>query len=108
MERITRRSADGKLYAKHTHAQVLSRLAEYEDAEEQGRLFVIPCKLGNTLYRIIENRPSRERPLGAVFVRPITLNKNNFCRIVLGGEFGKTVFLTREEAEDALEGGEFG
>ena len=35
------------------------------------------------------------------------LNQNTFWRIVFGCEFGKTVFLTREEAEQALNGSEF-
>lgn len=31
-----------------------NRLAEYEDLEEQGRLLILPCKEGDTIYRIVK------------------------------------------------------
>lgn len=83
--------------------QVWERLKVYEEAEEQGRLAVLPCKVGDTVYRIC-----REYKQGNPFIRAVTFNRNNFWRIVFGGEFGKTVFLTREEAETALRGGSDG
>lgn len=105
MERITQRRSDGILSANGSYADVLECLAKYEDADEQGRLIILPCKVGDTVYRIVKNRKSKERPKGAIYIRTITLTENNFSRTVLGGEFGKSVFLTYEDAEDALEGG---
>ena len=35
---------------------VIDRLAEYEDLEEQGRLISLPCKVGNTVYRYVEKK----------------------------------------------------
>lgn len=32
---------------------IIDKLAEYETAEEEGRLFVLPCKIGTPVYRII-------------------------------------------------------
>lgn len=32
----------------------LSKLRYYEDAEEQGRLLILPCKEGDTIYRIVK------------------------------------------------------
>lgn len=32
--------------------RAIDKLAEYEDMEEQGRLVKLPCKVGDTLYRI--------------------------------------------------------
>lgn len=80
--------------------KVWERLKHYEDLQEQGRLILLPCKVGDTLYRI-----QHEYKSGNPFIRAVTFNHNNFWRIVYGGEFGKTVFLTREEAETALKGG---
>lgn len=58
---------------------------------------VLPCSLGTTLYRVCEERLGRKP-----FIRVVRFDRNNFARIVLDGEIGKTVFLTREEAEAAL------
>lgn len=32
--------------------EVASRLGTYEDAEEEGRLFVVPCKPGDLIYEV--------------------------------------------------------
>ena len=32
------------------HANYIDKLAAYEDAEEQGRLVILPCKVGDTVY----------------------------------------------------------
>ena len=31
--------------------QIITRLANYEDLEEQGRLIKLPCKVGDTIYK---------------------------------------------------------
>lgn len=33
--------------------ECVKKLAEYEIAEEEGRLVVLPCKIGQTVYKII-------------------------------------------------------
>ena len=35
---------------------IIDKLAEYEDLEEQGRLIKLPCKVGNTVYRYVEEK----------------------------------------------------
>ena len=35
---------------------VYRKLKEYEDLEEQGRLIKLPCKVGNTVYRYVEEK----------------------------------------------------
>ena len=84
---------------------ILNRLAELEDKIEQGTLVDLPCKVGDTVYRI------RKKPYKAVlerFVVSITLclnYKGQFeWRLFTTTEdtLGKTVFLTREEAEAKL------
>lgn len=61
------------------------RLKRYEDAEQEGRLVVLPCKVGDTVYAINHGKIDE-----ATFI---------------GDAFGKTIFLTRKEAEAALKGG---
>ena len=66
MERLTRRSANGTcVYAtpsgepvkwEDNRHNVLQKLADYEDLEEQGRLIKLPCKVGNTVYRYVEEK----------------------------------------------------
>ena len=58
---------------------------------------VLPCKLGTTLYRVCEEGRGRKP-----FIRVVAFNRTNFARIVLDNEVGRTVFLTRAEAEAAL------
>ena len=74
-------------------------------AEQDGRLVVLPCKAGTLIY--IGSRPAiitqffgyvRERYFHAVFC-----DENKGIDIPFE-ELGKTVFLTREEAEAALKG----
>ena len=76
-------------------------------AEKDGRMVMLPCKAGSLIY--VGRRPAiitrffgyvRERYFYAVFC-----DENKGIDIPFE-ELGKTVFLTREEAEAALKGGE--
>ena len=78
--------------------QCFEKLAEYEDLEEQGLLLRLPCKVGDKVYQIHTLPKSNRKVLAEViadefFITLCTLEKR----------FGKTVFLTKEEAESALE-----
>lgn len=63
--------------------------------KDRSRFVELPCKIGTELFRI-------KRINGKPFITNTRLNVNNFWRIVIQGEFGKTVFLSCEEAEQAL------
>lgn len=91
--------------------EVLEKLAEYEDLEEQGKLLKLHCSVGDMVYVIsddcdygfgechtkmlCENCEYRNLHIeGEIFsLSQIALRMN---------DFGKTVFLTRQEAEDKL------
>ena len=79
-------------------AELRARLAYYEDMEEQGRLVVLPCKVGDTVYRVFA--PEGREP---VISSHTLMSVDYIVRWI--DKFGKTVFLTREEAEQALKGG---
>ena len=80
-------------------------LRDLLQAEQDGRLVVLPCKAGSLIY--VGRKPAiitrffgyvRERYFHAVFC-----DENKGIDIPFE-ELGKTVFLTREEAEAALAG----
>lgn len=82
--------------------RAISRLKSYEDAEEQGLLVRLPCKVGDTVWRICGRRGKKfvaERTvLSVTMYEPEEFEIFTNCTDWLG----KTVFLTREEAEKAL------
>lgn len=94
-----------------TIREILSRLAAYEDAEEQGRLVILPCKVGDTVW-------SRDvEPWTVVSVEWFSRKVTQLhCKSPVTGRgmtfsvgkrsLGKTVFLTREEAEAAIRRGQ--
>lgn len=65
------------------------------DFKDRNSFVELPCKIGEELYRI-------KTVSGTKIVTKTQLNQNTFWRIVFNGEFGKTVFRTKEEAEQAL------
>ena len=68
-----------------------SRLRELAEADKDGRVVVLPCKVGDTVYIL------RRAFDGADVVGETELWWDDIPQL------GKTVFLTREEAEKALE-----
>ena len=86
------------------------RLLELADADRAGRLVVLPCKVGDAVYWLHNDVITECR------VHRVQMNRTGLFIClkskVSHGAFrvdiclGKTVFLTREEAEAALKGGE--
>ncbi len=88
--------------------RIYNKLAQYEDAEEEGRLVVLPCKAGDSIYPINIDRELNKPPLRVTGFRFSGFDNEGWIEIGLlkykVSEIGKTVFLTREEAEQALNG----
>ena len=154
MERLTERerNIDGTGVAKEEIAdgllmpfadKVLTKLADYEDAEEQGLLVRLPCKVGDIVYVDSEILPiedmecyeDTDNKIPSYFqgrVVSFRFAQRNWAKIavkakwlyewiddetgpesnyieceknfsILLSTIGKTVFLTREEAENKLE-----
>lgn len=118
-----------------TIREIISRLAAYEDAEEQGRLAILPCKVGDTVYEVGVNTEAccdcdhyyvfdgidamcdinldadhprfPDKPLCRkqfFEIRQYQVARDYILRNI--DAFGKTVFISREEAEAALKGGQ--
>ena len=93
---------------------ILQELKEYRDLEEQGLLLKLPCKIGDTVYQLINSHIYEYKVIGICF--DIFQNKwmyevayqiglewfKTMCDFDAFGK-SKTVFLTKEEAEKALE-----
>jgi hypothetical protein len=78
-------------------------LRELAQADREGRCVVLPCEVGDTIWMIVTKRPKISMPEFS-FIKRSRLSWLNIERVLI--DFGKTVFLTREEAEAALEGDE--
>ena len=143
MDRLTERTADGILvkenYEKETLKTLYScygekpnphytnceegycameKLADYEDAEEQGRLVILPCKVGDTVWDNDFGRPCAYTITAFSFgeceeyiCKPVTTKEvvfyyENSSGSITGSfaesAIGKSVFLNKSEAEAKL------
>lgn len=92
------------------HGELTEHIRELLRAEQDGRLVVPPCKIGATVYRF--QRYFNDATLKSeIKIKPCVVESvSTKCIIttdhvvMLFSDFGKTVFLTREEAEKALKG----
>lgn len=99
------------------NSSVLSKLAEYETAEDEGRLVVLPCKPWDKVYALFIVDVIDKKPIYKIFQAKVTkitidrfrvlfsfktLDENKYNSETTMEAFGETVFLTREEAEKAL------
>lgn len=95
--------------------EAINKLGKYEDLEEQGLLLRLPCKVGDTVYRV--NTGAKEPVIkmrvlqvhykqlhkDRIIIRIDAINDNDMgesCYLL--EDFGKTVFLTQAEAEQKL------
>lgn len=83
---------------------VAKKLKEYEDMEEQDRLLKLPCKVGEIVYYINPNKNTiNELVVYSFDIRPLQHFACDYMGTRLNfNQFGKTVFLTKEEAETGL------
>lgn len=83
-----------------------NKLALYEDAKKQGRLIILPCKIGDRVFL-----PQRGK-VHELEINNVTCNvyytqdvENGYRDVdIYPNDFGRYVFHSREEAEKALEG----
>ena len=86
--------------------QAIQKLAEYENVEEQGLLLRLPCPINTTVYNITwwDDVQEKVKVDGKTFYRTVhkhKVSKSKFSLIDIY-DFGKTVFLTKAEAEQKL------
>ena len=86
---------------------LLKHIRELAEADKDGRCVVLPCKVGDVVYGF-----HGEKTILPMVAKWIETNTDGWCiavqytpmapRFYRFSDFGKTVFLTREEAEKAL------
>ena len=95
---------------------VIDKLAQYEESEEQGRLVKLPCQVGDVVYRINIGAMKPLIPLRVVEYRfkivgncireKICCSDDFLCKqpsiIYYAEDIGNKVFLTKSEAEEKL------
>ena len=90
----------------------ISRMVELMCADQEGRVVVLPCKVGQRVFALLDTdkhisecevkQIGMGNEIGFIGLEPIGARGREYG-VALNG-FGKTVFLTREAAEKALEG----
>ena len=98
--------------------KIPNRLRELAEADKDGRVVVLPCKVGDTLWVTGRDNVPRSMALEAPDIRTVCTDEDNLCMSTCnrkpggfcayrlrndGTDIGKTVFLTREEAERAMQ-----
>ena len=102
---------------KQEYGVSAARLRELAQADREGRCVVLPCKIGDTIYQVDymthgealragvpeKNDPQSKRKFGRRKAKylPLMVREKKMVKS-LYSEFGKSVFLTRAEAEAAL------
>lgn len=89
----------------------IKKLAEYETAEEEGKLVILPCKPGDTVYIIREDCDFshdcyQSRTCNKCEYRSLYVDEEVFSLVDIVKNirlFGITIFLIHEKAEKALE-----
>ena len=83
----------------------IEHLKDIFQAEKDGRLVVLPCKIGDTLWSFYTYPASGICKIAVTAVSTLdgitVINTDNYG-VIPEKNIGKTVFLTREEAEAAL------
>ena len=92
--------------------ECVKKLAEYETAEDEGRLVILPkCNIGDTVYIPIDFQNKiytgeiegfEYAKMRNTWVAKIRTDDGETCYEAFE-DFGKTVFFSREEAEKALD-----
>lgn len=135
MERLTRRLNNNKIVAikgdscdynaysfdcqtseeRKRLKTALEKLANYEDLEEQGLLVRLPCKVGDTVYRVNAGAKQPIIPMTVSEIHFICYKNERAVRFdAIGKEdmgescyrledIGRIIFITYEETEKKLE-----
>lgn len=82
------------------------RIRELLKADKDGRLVVLPCKVGDGLWTCCSHPVEQVYSFTVTDISTLngrTVLNTSLCGVIDARDVGKTVFLTREEAEEALE-----
>ena len=111
---FARADAEGRyIVMRDAEQEGVARLRELAEADWAGRLVVLPCKIGATVYVLIQDSAIFYPETNGWYIGEDTIDVIAQDGFYLGAvedvdfrpndAIGETVFLTREEAEKALE-----
>lgn len=81
-------------------------LRELAEADKDGRVVVLPCKVGDGLWTFCSHPVEQVYSFTVTDISTLngrTMLNTSRCGVIDARDVGKTVFRTREEAEKALE-----
>ena len=84
----------------------VDRLRELAEADKDGRVVVLPCKVGDGLWTFCSHPVEQVYSFTVTDISTLngrTLLNTSRCGVMDARDVGKTVFLTREEAKKALQ-----
>lgn len=121
-EHTTRRSVIDVLAVREHAMEIYHQLKSYEDiaelcgefdrlrelakADKDGRVVVLPCKVGDGLWTFCSHPVEQVYSFTVTDISTLngrTLLNTSRCGVMDARDVGKTVFLTREEAKKALQ-----
>ena len=115
MERLTNIGSNGEIWITDNDEtrrlgrkeSAYKKLAEYEDLDEQGLLLQLPVPIGTTVYKFEPLSKETKRYIKTTITRYEVFNDSIWFTFANGlgrniNDFGKYVFLTKDEAEKKL------
>lgn len=104
---FARADAEGRyIIMRDAEQEGVARLRDLAEADKDGRLVVMPCKVGDGLWTFCSHPVEQVYSFTVTDISTLngrTMLNTSRCGVVDARDVGKTVFLTREEAEKALE-----
>lgn len=105
MKRLTYK-VKNKSYCDYGIREIINKLAEYEDLDEQNLLFRLPCNAGDIVYAIDGKNIQTLKAKNDIALISgelcIFAENCHYADYISYDMVGKTVFLTQEEAEQKL------
>ena len=109
---FARADAEGRyIVMRDAKQEGVDRLRELAEVDKDGRVIVLPCKVGDGLWTFCSYPVEQVYSFTVTDISSLngrTMLNTSRCGVIDARDVGKTVFLTREEAEKALEAMEDG
>ena len=93
---------DLMIEAKRTEPETGSFTEHLADYLLEHGVIVLPCKVGDTVYHVFPKKGIQTNTVRQIRIGSCGMNIFDFNGFFEPSDFGKTVFLSREEAEKAL------
>ena len=104
---FARADAEGRyIVMRDAEQEGVARLRELAESDKDGRVVVLPCKVGDGLWTFCSHPVEQVYSFTVTSISTLngrTMLNTSRCGVIDARDVGKTVFLTHKEAEKALE-----